>query len=91
LRKLPPLHAPLVVSQTTLKLQTFLEVAEAVRAKADAEPQVVNTICSATPIVRTPRGHSPVWLTSSTLSVASISSNSIKLLAVCKDNVSAAF
>src|SRR6266851_1092658 len=46
--KLPPLHAPLVVSQTTLKLQTFLEVAEAVRAKADAEPQVVNTICSAT-------------------------------------------
>src|SRR5207302_8918439 len=46
--KLPPLHAPLVVSQTTLKLQTFLEVAEAVRAKADAETQVVNTICSAT-------------------------------------------
>src|SRR5256885_4310511 len=45
---LPPLHAPLVVSQTTLKLKTFLEVAEAVRAKADAEPQVVNTICSAT-------------------------------------------
>ena len=26
---LPPLHAPLVVSQTTLKLKTFLEVAEA--------------------------------------------------------------
>ena len=45
---LPPLHAPLVVSQTTLKLKTFIEVAEAVRAKADAEPQVVNTICSAT-------------------------------------------
>ena len=45
---LPNLHAPLVVSQTTLKLKTFLEVAEAVRAKADAEPEVVNTICSAT-------------------------------------------
>ena len=45
---LPPLHAPLVVSQTTIKLRTFLETAEAVRAKADAEPQVVNTICSAT-------------------------------------------
>ncbi|HYN85540.1 MAG TPA: hypothetical protein VER32_09815, partial [Pyrinomonadaceae bacterium] len=28
--KLPPLHAPLVVSQTTLKLKTFLEAAEAV-------------------------------------------------------------
>src|ERR1044072_9275971 len=45
---LPPLRAPLVVSQTTIKLHTFLDVAEAVRAKADTEPQVVNTICSAT-------------------------------------------
>src|SRR5918999_272485 len=45
---LPPLRSPLVVSQTTIKLQTFLEVADAVREKADAEPQVVNTICSAT-------------------------------------------
>src|SRR5207245_3064204 len=33
---LPRLHAPLVVSQTTLKLKTFLEVAEAVPDKADA-------------------------------------------------------
>src|SRR5688500_9472579 len=30
---LPPLRAPLVVSQTTIKLQTFLEVAEAVRSE----------------------------------------------------------
>ena len=45
---LPALHAPLVVSQTTIKLSTFLEAAEAVRAKADSEPQIVNTICSAT-------------------------------------------
>src|ERR1044071_9421027 len=37
---LPPLRSPLVVSQTTIKLQTFLDVAEAVRANADAEPQV---------------------------------------------------
>jgi (E)-4-hydroxy-3-methyl-but-2-enyl pyrophosphate reductase len=35
---LPALRSPLVVSQTTIKLQTFLEVAEAVRAKADTEP-----------------------------------------------------
>src|SRR5438128_4235282 len=34
---LPSLHAPLVVSQTTLKLKTFLEVAEAVRKKPDAD------------------------------------------------------
>jgi 4-hydroxy-3-methylbut-2-enyl diphosphate reductase len=46
--RLPLLHAPLVVSQTTIKLQTFLDVAEAVREHADAEPQIVNTICSAT-------------------------------------------
>src|SRR5688572_2385335 len=45
---LPTLRSPLVVSQTTIKLKTFLEVAEAVREKADTEPQVVNTICSAT-------------------------------------------
>src|SRR5918911_628584 len=45
---LPKLRAPIVLSQTTIKLQTFLEVAEAVKAKADAEPQVINTICSAT-------------------------------------------
>src|SRR2546423_11432901 len=45
---LPELHAPIVLSQTTLKLQTFLDVAEAVRTKADAEPQIINTICSAT-------------------------------------------
>src|SRR5882757_5268572 len=33
---LSKLHAPLVVSQTTIKLQTFLDAAEAVRANADA-------------------------------------------------------
>src|SRR5215831_19484274 len=36
-QQLPLLHEPLVVSQTTLKLKTFLEVAEAVKARADAE------------------------------------------------------
>src|SRR5260221_12509919 len=37
--KLPLLHAPLVVSQTTLKLKTFIEVAETVRARAQTEPE----------------------------------------------------
>src|SRR5262249_60341144 len=44
---LPPLRSPLVVSQTTIKLKTFLEVAEAVRAKADTDEQEVITMCSA--------------------------------------------
>ena len=45
---LPRLKNPLVVSQTTIKLQTFLDAAEAVKAKTDDETQIVNTICSAT-------------------------------------------
>ena len=45
---LPQLKSPLVVSQTTIKLKTFLDAADAVKAKADGETQVVNTICSAT-------------------------------------------
>ena len=83
--KLPPLHAPLVVSQTTLKLKTFLEVAEAVRAKADAEPQVVNTICSATrdrqDAARALAGLVDVFY----IIGGKHSSNSIKLLAVCQE------
>lgn len=82
---LPPLHAPLVVSQTTLKLKTFLEVAEAVKAKADAEPQVVNTICSATrdrqDAARALAGLVDVFY----IIGGKHSSNSIKLLAVCQE------
>ena len=82
---LPTLRQPLVVSQTTLKLQTFLEVAEAVRAKSDAEPQVVNTICSATrdrqEAARTLAGHVDVFYVIG----GRHSSNSVKLLAVCKE------
>lgn len=83
--KLPPLHAPLVVSQTTLKLKTFLEVAAAVKAKADAEPQVVNTICSATrdrqDAARALAGLVDVFY----IIGGKHSSNSIKLLAVCQE------
>jgi (E)-4-hydroxy-3-methyl-but-2-enyl pyrophosphate reductase len=82
---LPPLHAPLVVSQTTLKLKTFLEAAEAVRAKADSEPQVVNTICSATrdrqDAARSLAGHVDVFYVIG----GKHSSNSLKLLSVCKE------
>src|SRR5438045_1610854 len=82
---LPPLHAPLVVSQTTIKLKTFLEIAEAVRAKTDAEPQVVNTICSATrdrqDAARALAGQVDVFYVIG----GRHSSNSVKLLAVCQE------
>ena len=89
--ELPPLHAPLVVSQTTLKLQTFLEVAEAVKVKADAEPQVVNTICSATrdrqDAARALAGLVDVFY----IIGGKHSSNSIKLLAVCQEQCANSF
>ncbi len=88
---LPPLHAPLVVSQTTLKLSTFLEAAEAVRAKSDAEPQIVNTICSATrdrqDAARALSGQVDVFY----IIGGKHSSNSIKLLAVCKEQCEQSF
>ncbi len=88
---LPPLRAPLVVSQTTIKLQTFLEVAEAVRAKSDTEPQVINTICSATrdrqDAARALAGEVDVFYVIG----GRHSSNSVKLLAVCQEQCEKSF
>ncbi len=82
---LPMLHAPLVVSQTTIKLDTFLAAAEAVRSRADSEPQVVNTICSATrdrqDAARALAGQVEVFY----IIGGKHSSNSIKLLSVCRE------
>ncbi len=89
--KLPPLHHPLVVSQTTIKLQTFLDAAEAVRAKADAEPEIVNTICSATrdrqDAARALAGEVDAFY----IIGGKHSSNSVKLLAVCKEQCERSF
>lgn len=88
---LPRLHAPLVVSQTTIKLQTFLEVAEAVRAKSDIEPQIVNTICSATrdrqDAARALAGQVDAFY----IIGGRHSSNSVKLLAVCQEQCDKSF
>lgn len=88
---LPMLHEPLVVSQTTLKLQTFLDAAEAVRARADAEPQIVNTICSATrdrqDAARALAGQVEAFY----IIGGRHSSNSVKLLAVCKEQCARSF
>jgi len=88
---LPTLRSPLVVSQTTIKLKTFLEVAEAVRKKADAEPEVVNTICSATrdrqDAARALAGEVDAFYVIG----GRHSSNSVKLLAVCQEQCSKSF
>ncbi len=88
---LPPLRAPIVVSQTTIKLKTFLDVAEAVRAKADSEPEVINTICSATrdrqDAARALAGQVDAFYVIG----GRHSSNSVKLLAVCQEQCERSF
>jgi 4-hydroxy-3-methylbut-2-enyl diphosphate reductase len=89
--RLPSLRRPLVVSQTTLKLKTFLDVAEAVRAKSETEPQVINTICSATrdrqDAARALAGQVDAFYVIG----GRHSSNSVKLLAVCQEQCERSF
>ncbi|MBV9241072.1 MAG: 4-hydroxy-3-methylbut-2-enyl diphosphate reductase [Acidobacteria bacterium] len=88
---LPRLRKPLVVSQTTIKAKTFFDTAEAIRTKTDDKVEVVNTICSAT------RDRQDAARALSTMVDAFYiiggrhSSNSIKLLAVCKENCEKSF
>ena len=82
---LPKLIKPLVVSQTTIKLKTFLDTAEAIKTKTDDEVQIVNTICSATrdrqDAARALAGEVDAFY----IIGGRHSSNSLKLLAVCQE------
>ena len=88
---LPRLNNPLVVSQTTIKLQSFLDVAEAVKQKAEGETQIVNTICSATrdrqDAARALAGEVDAFY----IIGGRHSSNSRKLLAVCLEQCKKSF
>ncbi len=88
---LPRLNSPLVVSQTTIKLKNFLDVAEAVKGKTDDEVQIVNTICSATrdrqDAARALAGEVGAFY----IIGGRHSSNSRKLLAVCKEQCEKSF
>lgn len=90
-KNLPTLKNPLVVSQTTIKLQNFLDAAEAVKAKAEGETQVVNTICSATrdrqDAARALAGEVDAFY----IIGGRHSSNSRKLLAVCQEQCPKSF
>ena len=89
--KLPKLRNPLVVSQTTIKAQTFFDAAEAVKAKTDDEVQIVNTICSATrdrqDAARALAGEVDAFY----IIGGNHSSNSRKLLSVCKEQCENSF
>ncbi len=88
---LPNLNSPLVVSQTTIKLKTFLDVADAVKQKATGETQIVNTICSATrdrqDAARALAGEVEAFY----IIGGRHSSNSVKLLAVCQEQCEKSF
>lgn len=90
-KDLPRLRNPLVVSQTTIKVKTFFDTAEAVRSKTEDEVEVVNTICSATKdrqeAARALSGVVDVFYVIG----GRHSSNSVKLLGVCKENCEKSF
>jgi len=88
---LPKLNNPLVVSQTTIKAKTFFDTAEAIKTVAEGETQVINTICSATrdrqDAARALAGEVGAFYVIG----GNHSSNSQKLLNVCKEQCEKSF
>jgi len=91
LDSLPRLRRPLVVSQTTIKAKTFFDTAEAVKNKTDDDVQVVNTICSATRDRQDAARALSGMVDAFYIIGGRHSSNSLKLLAVCKENCEKSF
>ncbi|HVF46585.1 MAG TPA: 4-hydroxy-3-methylbut-2-enyl diphosphate reductase [Pyrinomonadaceae bacterium] len=88
---LPWLRKPLVVSQTTIKAKTFFDTAEAIRSRTDDDVQVVNTICSATRDRQEAARALAGMVDAFYIIGGRHSSNSVKLLAVCKEQCSKSF
>ena len=88
---LPRLRNPLVVSQTTIKAKTFFDTAEAIKTKTDDEVQVVNTICSATRDRQDAARALAGMVDAFYIIGGRHSSNSVKLLAVCKEQCEKSF
>jgi 4-hydroxy-3-methylbut-2-enyl diphosphate reductase len=88
---LPRLRNPLVVSQTTIKLKTFFDTAEAIKTKTDDEVEVVNTICSATRDRQDAARALAGMVDAFYIIGAAHSSNSVKLHAVCKEQCEKSF
>lgn len=88
---LPKLRSPLVVSQTTIKAKTFFDTAEAIKTKTDDEVQIVNTICSATRDRQDAARALAGMVDAFYIIGGRHSSNSRKLLAVCKEQCEKSF
>ena len=88
---LPRLRRPLVVSQTTIKAKTFFDTAEAIKTKTDDAVEVVNTICSATRDRQEAARALAGMVDAFYIIGGRHSSNSIKLLAVCKEQCEKSF
>lgn len=88
---LPRLRNPLVVSQTTIKVKTFFDAAEAVRAKTDDDVQIVNTICSATKDRQESARALAGMVDAFYIIGGRHSSNSVKLLGVCREQCEKSF
>lgn len=88
---LPRLRNPLVVSQTTIKVQTFFDTAEAIKSKTDDDVQIVNTICSATKDRQEAARALAGMVDAFYIIGGRHSSNSVKLLGVCKEQCEKSF
>jgi len=88
---LPQLRNPLVVSQTTIKVKTFFDTADAIRSKTNDKVEVVNTICSATKDRQEAARALSGMVDAFYVIGGRHSSNSVKLLGVCKEQCEKSF
>ena len=88
---LPWLRNPLVVSQTTIKAKTFFDTAEAIKSHTNDEVQIVNTICSATKDRQEAARALAGMVDAFYIIGGRHSSNSVKLLGVCKEECEKSF
>ncbi|HEY2865524.1 MAG TPA: hypothetical protein VGJ02_00405, partial [Pyrinomonadaceae bacterium] len=88
---LPELRNPLIVAQTTIKAKTFFDTAEAVKTKTKDDVQIINTICSATRDRQEAARALAGMVDAFYIIGGRESSNSVKLLAVCKEQCEKSF
>ena len=88
---LPRLKRPLVVSQTTIKVKTFFDTADAIRNHTDDTVEIINTICSATKDRQEAARALAGMVDAFYIIGGRHSSNSVKLLGVCKEQCEKSF